>query len=338
METETKPEAYSSDCALAVSQHAIIDRSYDDFDAQSERLTGHDQEYFQISAGAFSGRFVSAFLGRHTSLHLETANQMLEQRVSCNKDQLSFGLVLDKGKTFTANGLSLDAGKIMIARCGAELNLDSPADGTIAAICIDRTKLLESCADPEVLDLLLGESSSVDVIKAPALADQMRQNLSSALRAADQARSEQDLETLEDAYLSALSAQFSFHQATRRCWNKTSISRQSTVIMAAKSRMRISHDKGLNYKDLSHRLGYTPRSIQNAFATGATLNPSQYLRAVKLNRCRKEILNAEPGSESIGDIAARHGFWSWSRFSQQYRQLFGELPSETKSGGRTRSN
>jgi AraC family ethanolamine operon transcriptional activator len=32
---------------------------------------------------------------------------------------------------------------------------------------------------------------------------------------------------------------------------------------------------------------------------------------------------------SIGDVAASWGFWHWSHFAGKYRELFGELPSQT---------
>jgi AraC family ethanolamine operon transcriptional activator len=32
---------------------------------------------------------------------------------------------------------------------------------------------------------------------------------------------------------------------------------------------------------------------------------------------------------SVKDVTETWGFWHWSRFSQDYRRLFGELPSVT---------
>jgi len=35
--------------------------------------------------------------------------------------------------------------------------------------------------------------------------------------------------------------------------------------------------------------------------------------------------------DSIGDVAARWGFWHLSRFAADYTRLFGELPSATRA-------
>jgi AraC family transcriptional regulator, ethanolamine operon transcriptional activator len=43
------------------------------------------------------------------------------------------------------------------------------------------------------------------------------------------------------------------------------------------------------------------------------------------------LLSGASADTSIGVIAARYGIWHWSRFSHAYRQLFGELPSQTRA-------
>jgi AraC family transcriptional regulator, ethanolamine operon transcriptional activator len=43
---------------------------------------------------------------------------------------------------------------------------------------------------------------------------------------------------------------------------------------------------------------------------------------------RRALRQAAPGV-TIQDIASHWGFWHLSQFAQDYRQLFGELPSDT---------
>jgi AraC family transcriptional regulator, ethanolamine operon transcriptional activator len=45
---------------------------------------------------------------------------------------------------------------------------------------------------------------------------------------------------------------------------------------------------------------------------------------------QRELLRNDATSQSIGDVAARWGMWHWSRFSQEYKETFGELPSQTR--------
>jgi AraC family ethanolamine operon transcriptional activator len=56
---------------------------------------------------------------------------------------------------------------------------------------------------------------------------------------------------------------------------------------------------------------------------------------MRLNRVRRELISRH--EETVGDVAARWGFWHLSRFAADYRQHFGELPSATRSRAVTRS-
>ena len=77
---------------------------FDDFDAQSEQLDGYDQEYIKISTDPFRGRFVSAFLAGDVSVHYETVNCAMYQRVSCPEGVIGFGLSLAQPES-VVNGL-----------------------------------------------------------------------------------------------------------------------------------------------------------------------------------------------------------------------------------------
>ena len=56
--------------------------------------------------------------------------------------------------------------------------------------------------------------------------------------------------------------------------------------------------------------------------------PIKYLRSLRLNSVRRALRQAAPG-ETIQDIASHWGFWHLSQFAQDYKHLFGELPSAT---------
>ena len=71
------------------------------------------------------------------------------------------------------------------------------------------------------------------------------------------------------------------------------------------------------------------RTLYTGFHDGFGIGPMTYLKQVKLNRCREELLSADPASCLVGDIAATWGFYHLSSFAQAYRREFGELPSDT---------
>lgn len=82
---------------------------------------------------------------------------------------------------------------------------------------------------------------------------------------------------------------------------------------------------------LCRQAGVSRRHLQNCFLQSYGLSAVQFLKAIRLNGVRSDLKqNAESRKfVSIGDVAANWGFWHWSRFSAEYRDLFGEMPSET---------
>ena len=54
-----------------------------------------------------------------------------------------------------------------------------------------------------------------------------------------------------------------------------------------------------------------------------------YVRRIRLGRVRAELLRSDPSTVRVTDVAMRWGFMHLSRFAEQYRELFNELPSVT---------
>ena len=77
------------------------------------------------------------------------------------------------------------------------------------------------------------------------------------------------------------------------------------------------------------QLHVTRRTLQNCFQDVLGMGPARYLRTVGLNAVRRELCDATPHT-TIADIAARWGFWHMGHFSQEYKALFGETPSQTR--------
>lgn len=71
------------------------------------------------------------------------------------------------------------------------------------------------------------------------------------------------------------------------------------------------------------------RSLQYGFRSCLNLTPVQYLRIIRLNSVRKELLVSDKHTTTVSDVAIRWGFFELGRFAGNYKQLFEESPSET---------
>jgi AraC-like DNA-binding protein len=80
---------------------------------------------------------------------------------------------------------------------------------------------------------------------------------------------------------------------------------------------------------LARAAGVSVRSLHAAFHEHLGESPMAYVRRVRLGRVRAELLRSDPTKVRVTDVAMRWGFVHLSRFAEQYRAQFNELPSLT---------
>ena len=71
-------------------------------------------------------------------------------------------------------------------------------------------------------------------------------------------------------------------------------------------------------------------SLERTFREEFGLSPKQYLVRNRLAGVRRSILNPQAANSTIAYIAGDWGFSHMSQFAADYRQVFGELPSQTQ--------
>jgi len=81
--------------------------------------------------------------------------------------------------------------------------------------------------------------------------------------------------------------------------------------------------------DVAAHCGVSERTLQLAFRKYKGATPMDYLRQLRLNQARAELLNVAPERGAVTRIALKYGFNHLSAFSHEYEKLFGELPSAT---------
>lgn len=87
--------------------------------------------------------------------------------------------------------------------------------------------------------------------------------------------------------------------------------------------------QSLPVSDLARRSGVPERSLRRAFQRCYGLSPMQWLRIYRLDQARRLFRASCPDETTVTQVAFKVGFWDLGRFAGSYRQLFGELPSET---------
>jgi AraC-like DNA-binding protein len=91
-------------------------------------------------------------------------------------------------------------------------------------------------------------------------------------------------------------------------------------------------DPTLTVDSIARTLNCSRRHLYNAFAEEPD-GVAGYLLAQRLDACRRDLLDAARGGDSITRIALERGFSSTAHFSRAFRARFGSTPSECRQGG-----
>jgi AraC-like DNA-binding protein len=87
--------------------------------------------------------------------------------------------------------------------------------------------------------------------------------------------------------------------------------------------------------DIVAASGVPGRTLFRHFSDHRGVSPMRYLRLARLQKVREELQQAEP-EQDVSEIAMRWGFEHLGRFAVEYRERFGERPSETLKSQRAR--
>lgn len=101
-----------------------------------------------------------------------------------------------------------------------------------------------------------------------------------------------------------------------KCWH---------ILAETRELVRKHADMPISVAEVCQQLNISRRTLQYCFQNLLNTTPMAYLRAERLNGVRSMLKTAN----SVTEAAAHWGFWHFGHFSQEYKKMFGELPSAT---------
>jgi transcriptional regulator GlxA family with amidase domain len=81
--------------------------------------------------------------------------------------------------------------------------------------------------------------------------------------------------------------------------------------------------------ELARAAGVSIRTISRGFRERHGVSPMAWLKERRLEAAQSELRDALPGEVTVTEVALRYGFENPGRFAAEYRQRFGEYPSQT---------
>ena len=104
---------------------------------------------------------------------------------------------------------------------------------------------------------------------------------------------------------------------------------RNRVARLAQEYIEAHYSEAVHIEDLCRVTGVGVRTLQRCFREYFNLTVSTYLKAVRLDSARRELLAADRSDTSVTRIAMRHGCTHLGRFSVEFRDRFGQTPRET---------
>jgi AraC family ethanolamine operon transcriptional activator len=307
----------------------FCERDFDDLDRQAAELSGYDQSYRQMSKGRFSGRFSSLALPGHGGVHIERVNQVIEQTAAVPRGQIAALFLLSGQALCRLGSVDFAMGDIALFAEGSEIQFRNALDTVVCVVSLSVDRLAGRWPG---IEQRLHPGSSLMVRPGPSSNEGIAVTAAQAIEAArhrDNRIAAHAIDRLgpclEEEVQVLLSRELPIQKDLGTAPPHRRVFAQAMRIVDA------NLDRDLPVSRLASDVGVSRRALEYAFHEAVGLGPAHYIQRRRLNAVR-EALSGQ-GPVTIGDVTARFRIWHLSRFASQYRDLFGELPSETLRRG-----
>lgn len=308
---------------------AIRRDTFDDFHVRGASAPEWNQRYAQLSSGEMRSRLVQVTAG---GLHLfrKWMSERVVQEGNLPPGKICFALLGRAiGETPRMQGRALLPHRLIVLRGGEDFALQRPKGMELLAATIDDDLFRRLCDEtrwsPAARSALAG--GAIDV--APAAMARLRRVLDALAARAGSASVEEPAATpiwashlAVDALGEAVEAGGSVREALGQVSASALVARCHRIVLAA-------GDAPPSIEALCLRLRVSRRTLQNSFLAVAGTTPLHYLRSLRLNAVRRQLLAAGPVTAPVTQAALARGFGHLGHFAADYKALFLESPSDS---------
>ena len=296
-----------------------------DIDEHAAHVSGWHLAYDQMSAGLFQGE-LSEFSLDWMQVMRDRTNQVLVKKGVARAGTIGFSIPVSSIGDCYCGGHPMPEGNALVARADALPQLRTPQNMDLIVISLEQ-EILERELELHGIAFKGAHLPKTYRLQGLTVTNNLKMIIDELERDPLATQSWLNDETHRHQIRDAIMNQLLDLLPSVQPVELTPSARKRTVDRACE--YALSHlDEPLTILDLCRTLGASRRKLQYCFQETLGINPVAYLRALRLNAARRELrIGSSP--VSVQDVATRWGFWHLSRFSSEYRELFGERPSQT---------
>ena len=308
----------------------IVSLESNDFIEMEDALSAWDHRYRQIGPGAFHGGLLHTQVGS-LGIFRNRWERAIHYRGAAPEGTIGIGLNMAQTGEPRWLGQRVAFDELIIQRCGTEAEYLSGALWDSVVFAIPEAELAQQISDithddPEAI--LHGLSFAR---LTPQLAAQLRQAslayLDTAARSLATPGAPSPLPAMAASVVGLIAR--ALVSARPPCAPKPSLNRQRQLIRKTEEYVAHLADQPLRIGQLCSELDVSERTLRHAFHRLVGLGPLAYLKTHRLNRAYRALRDDDPTEVLIKQVALANGFTHFGQFSRDYKQLFGESPSET---------
>ena len=311
-------------------------RSFADFESM-QTIPGWDVRCLQTTAGTLEGGSRDLHFDQIQVLSEDFRNVTTNYFGSAPADSITFGVARHMKGDGRLDGAPWREG-VCAFDSRRELNSIVPPM-QLFSVVVGRRLLCDYMQQVEQVDLENWPSRGAAIVNNPSVAAQAAGPLQELLEACFDPSIDLDAAaprlSVPHCVLELLGPLIVDHLRVHREPQRRA-PRHLQIVRRARDYARQRIADPLRVIDLCQAAGVSRRSLQTSFQEVLGISPLAYLRTLRLNGARRMLLRGEP-TMMVRDAVETWGFWHFSRFSEEYRQLFGELPSWTLHRAKTAS-
>ena len=311
----------------------LLIRESRDVDDQARSLDGFRQTYEQLGRGRFHGR-VWQWMTDDGFMLREAANRGLRQHFSPPPDHVALAVPLSVQPDAVFAGRPLARESLMVLSPHEEYDLVSAGELDVVGLSVHR-RLVDALA-PAKAEWLRRAQAERHLALSPDAAGAIRLTLMTLAAQAEQeaaspATAADDADRLGDLLTQTVRLAMAGCDADAAAGIPRRAETRARVVRRAIDFMRAHLHEDIGVPEVCIAACASRRTLQYGFEEMLHTTPQAYLRALRLNEARR-LLKARPG-QAITDLASALGFASASHFTQHYKRMFDELPSQTGRAG-----
>jgi AraC family transcriptional regulator, ethanolamine operon transcriptional activator len=291
--------------------------------------SGVDLQIVPLGRGPFATELTSVELGG-TSLHIGHSSPLIGfAKVAADRAVLQ--LPLENVDTLLLNGVACQPGVVGVYACGAELIRANSQPSSFVSLILPFGSVERLLQPPPQSKLLCPGGYAILHAESATRARYERVVLAAreaALSIPDLFKVEQSRLALHEALLHAARDLINPEHAseTRVPRNSRAVRR---IVVSADEYLRTHMDRPIYTEELCDVLAVSASGLADAFRAAFMVSPHRFLKLRRMSMVRVALQSRDGPAPLVKSVAIGHGFWHQGQFAHDYRETFGESPSET---------